>query len=132
MARVTVEDCIVKIPNRFELAMTAAQRARDLSAGAKETVDRDNDKPPVIALREIAEGTIEIDKLQEAMIAGLQKHRPIEDVEEDEPPMTLLTETLETRSPGDSAPEGEESDVDEDGGGGSDAGGDEKALSEGE
>lgn len=132
MARVTVEDCIVKIPNRFELAMTAAQRARDLSAGAKETVERDNDKPPVIALREIAEETIEIDKLQEAMIAGLQKHRPIEDVEEDEPPMTLLTEALETRSPGDSAPEGEESDVDVDGGGGSDAGGDEDALSEGE
>lgn len=132
MARVTVEDCIVKIPNRFELAMTAAQRARDLSAGAKETVERDNDKPPVIALREIAEETIEIDVLQEAMIAGLQKHRPIEDVEEDEPPMTLLTEALETRSPGDSAPEGEESDVDKDGGGGSDAGGDENALSEGE
>lgn len=132
MARVTVEDCIVKIPNRFELAMTAAQRARDLSAGAKETVERDNDKPPVIALREIAEETIEIDVLQEAMIAGLQKHRPIEDVEEDEPPMTLLTEVLETQSPGDSALEGVESGIEEADGEGSDADADEEVPSKGE
>lgn len=132
MARVTVEDCIVKIPNRFELAMTAAQRARDLSAGAKETVERDNDKPPVIALREIAEETIEIDVLQEAMVAGLQKHRPIEDVEEDEPPMTLLTEVLETQSPGDSALEGVESGIEEADGEGSAADADEEVPSKGE
>ena len=82
MARVTVEDCVTKIPNRFELVMTAAQRARDISAGAALTMDRDNDKNPVVSLREIAEETIDYDVLQETLIKSLQRH-----VESDEPEM---------------------------------------------
>lgn len=84
MARVTVEDCILKVPNRFDLVMLAAQRARDISAGAKETVDRDNDKGPVVALREIAGDTIELADLQDSLVRGLQKHVVFEDDEEEE------------------------------------------------
>ena len=80
MARVTVEDCVLKVPNRFELVMVAAQRARNLGAGATLTVDRDNDKNPVIALREIAEGTVDLEALENSLIRGLQKV-----VETDEP-----------------------------------------------
>ena len=83
MARVTVEDCVIKIPNRFELVMTAARRARDVSAGAPLTVDRDNDKNPVVALREIAEETTSIAELGEALIKVHQKvHEPEEPEEE--------------------------------------------------
>ena len=71
MARVTVEDCIDKIPNRYELLMVAAQRAKDLSSGATPTVDRDNDKNTVIALREIAEETVSIEELQISLVMGL-------------------------------------------------------------
>ena len=74
MARVTVEDCIEKIPNRFDLVLVASQRARALSSGTELTVEKDNDKNPVIALREIADETIEIAEVEEAMIKGLQKH----------------------------------------------------------
>ncbi len=80
MARVTVEDCVTKIPNRFELVMTAAQRARDISAGADLTMERDNDKNPVVALREIADETVDFDALQETLVKGLQRY-----VESDEP-----------------------------------------------
>jgi len=80
MARVTVEDCVTKIPNRFELVMTAAQRARDISAGAELTLDRDNDKNPVVALREIADETVDYDVLQETLVKSLQRY-----VESDEP-----------------------------------------------
>lgn len=73
MARVTVEDCIVKLPNRFELVMLAAQRARDIGAGAPLTLDRDNDKNPVIALREIADGTITIGDLKDALVRDRQR-----------------------------------------------------------
>ncbi len=83
MARVTVEDCIIKVPNRFNLVMYASQRARDISSGAAETLDRDNDKNPVIALREIAEDTLSFDELQESLILGLQKQQPSDDLEED-------------------------------------------------
>ncbi|MDV7341462.1 DNA-directed RNA polymerase subunit omega [Terasakiella sp. A23] len=83
MARVTVEDCIVKIPNRFELVMSAAQRTRDISAGAEITVDRDNDKNPVVSLREIADETVSIDGLKESLIRGSQRMAPSRD-EEDE------------------------------------------------
>ena len=83
MARVTVEDCILKVPNRFNLVMYASQRARDISSGAEETLDRDNDKNPVIALREIAEDTLSFDQLREALILGLQKQQPSDDLEED-------------------------------------------------
>ena len=80
MARVTVEDCVVRVPNRFDLVMVAAQRAREVSAGALLTIDRDNDKNPVVALREIADGTVNLDDLSNAVVTGLQKH-----VENDEP-----------------------------------------------
>jgi DNA-directed RNA polymerase subunit omega len=80
MARVTVEDCVTKIPNRFELVMLAAQRARNISAGNPLTVDRDNDKNPVVALREIADSTVDLKELENGIIRGLQKF-----VERDEP-----------------------------------------------
>jgi DNA-directed RNA polymerase subunit omega len=83
MARVTVEDCVIKIPNRFDLVMLAAQRAREIAAGANLTVERDNDKNPVVALREIAESSIDIDNLHQALIAGLQKQVETEEPEED-------------------------------------------------
>lgn len=83
MARVTVEDCVLKIPNRFELVMLAAQRARHISAGAPLAVERDNDKNPVVALREIAEEAIELPELEEALIKGLQKYVQIEESIED-------------------------------------------------
>ncbi|MBK1664176.1 DNA-directed RNA polymerase subunit omega [Rhodospirillum rubrum] len=84
MARVTVEDCVLKIPNRFELVLVAGQRARDISAGSALTVDRDNDKNPVVSLREIADGTVDIPNLKEAVIQGLQKHVEIDEPEEDD------------------------------------------------
>jgi len=84
MARVTVEDCVVKIPNRFDLVMVAAQRARDISAGAPLTVDRDNDKTPVISLREIADETVDLEALQAALILGLQRHVEIDEPEEEQ------------------------------------------------
>ena len=73
MARVTVEDCVQRIPNRFELVLLAAQRARNLSRGEEMTVDRDNDKNPVVALREIAGETIGLDKLQSDLIKSLSR-----------------------------------------------------------
>jgi DNA-directed RNA polymerase subunit omega len=73
MARVTVEDCVDKIPNRFDLVLLAAQRARQISGGAELTIDRDRDKNPVVALREIAEETIRPDDLSEAVVQTLQR-----------------------------------------------------------
>ena len=73
MARVTVEDCVVKVPNRFDLVMLAAQRARDISSGAQLTLDRDNDKNPVIALREIADETVDLTVLADALVKGHQR-----------------------------------------------------------
>ncbi|HVI50296.1 MAG TPA: DNA-directed RNA polymerase subunit omega [Candidatus Sulfotelmatobacter sp.] len=84
MARVTVEDCVLKIPNRFELVMLAGQRARDISSGSRLTVDRDNDKNPVVALREIAEETVDLEALSNAVVTGLQKHVEVDEPEEDE------------------------------------------------
>lgn len=84
MARVTVEDCIDKIPNRYELLMVAAQRAKDLAAGSPLTVSRDNDKNSVIALREIADETISIEELQKSLVMGLQKYVEVEEPEEEE------------------------------------------------
>ena len=80
MARVTVEDCVVKIPNRFELVLLAAQRAREITSGAPLSLDRDDDKNPVVALREIADSTVNTDDLANSVVVGLQKH-----VENDEP-----------------------------------------------
>ncbi len=84
MARVTVEDCIDKIPNRYELLMVAAQRAKDISSGSPITLPRDNDKNPVIALREIAENTVNIEDLQKSLVMGLQKYVEVEEPEEEE------------------------------------------------
>lgn len=83
MARVTVEDCVLKIPNRFDLVMFSAQRAREIAAGGTLTVERDNDKNPVVALREIAESSVDIDNLRQSLITGLQKHVETEEPEED-------------------------------------------------
>ncbi len=83
MARVTVEDCILKVPNRFELVLLTAQRARDISAGAPLTVDRDNDKTTVVSLREIADATVEVDNLRTALIQGLQKTVDFDEPEDD-------------------------------------------------
>ena len=84
MARVTVEDCIEKIPNRFDLVLAAAQRARHISSGNPLTIDRDNDKNPVVALREIADETIDPDKLRDDIVNGLQKLTNNELVEDEE------------------------------------------------
>jgi DNA-directed RNA polymerase subunit omega len=73
MARVTVEDCVQKVPNRFELVLLASQRARNLSRGEELTVDRDNDKNPVVALREIAEESIELGRIEQDLIRSLSR-----------------------------------------------------------
>ena len=82
MARVTVEDCVLKVPNRFELVLFAAQRTREITAGGPLTVDRDDDKNPVVALREIAEETIEVDHLRTVVVRGMQKHVEVDEPEE--------------------------------------------------
>ncbi len=104
MARVTVEDCVTKIPNRFELVMLAAQRARSIAAGADLTLDRDNDKNPVVALREIADETIDLDDLREGLVKSLQKHVEMDEPEEDEVDLiavqqAAIVETGETAVP---------------------------------
>lgn len=83
MARVTVEDCVVKIPNRFDLVMTAAQRAREIASGASITLDRDNDKNPVVALREIAEESVNLAGLMESLVKGLQRQVEVDEPEEE-------------------------------------------------
>jgi DNA-directed RNA polymerase subunit omega len=83
MARVTVEDCIEKLPNRFELVMVAAQRARKIGSGAALTLDRDNDKNPVVALREIAGNTVDVEELKEEIIRGKQRIIALDDDGED-------------------------------------------------
>ncbi len=90
MARVTVEDCVVRVPNRFELVMLAAQRARDIQAGSPLSVERDNDKNPVVALREIADDTIEREQLMESLVVGQQKHVEMDEPEEDQPEFDAL------------------------------------------
>jgi len=82
MARVTVEDCVVKVPNRFELVLLAAQRAREITSGAPLTLDRDDDKNPVVALREIADDTIQLDHLHDSLVRGMQKHVEMDEPEE--------------------------------------------------
>ncbi|HVB18443.1 MAG TPA: DNA-directed RNA polymerase subunit omega [Stellaceae bacterium] len=80
MARVTVEDCVLKVPNRFKLVLLAAQRAREITSGAPLSLDRDDDKNPVVALREIADETVGLDHLEDSLVRGMQKH-----IEMDEP-----------------------------------------------
>ena len=88
MARVTVEDCVDKVPNRFELVMLAAHRAREIAAGASLTIDRDNDKNPVVSLREIAEETQSAEDLRERMIESNQTQIEVDEPEDDQ--MSLL------------------------------------------
>lgn len=96
MVRVTVEDCIDKIPNRYELLMVATQRAKDISSGSQIMVSRDNDKNPVIALREIAEEKVNIEDLQRSLVMGLQKYVEVEEPEEEE--MEILAAEKELAS----------------------------------
>lgn len=121
MARVTVEDCVLKVPNRFDLVMLAAQRARDISSGAPLTLERDKDKNPVVALREIADETVDLSYLADALIKGHQRQVEFDEPEEETPDLEL------PRVPGELTPQfgapadagdqaefaGEESDDDE-------------------
>ena len=92
MARVTVEDCVEKIPNRFGLVLFAAHRARGISTGSQIMVDRDNDKNPVVALREIAEDTLAPDELREGLIASLQRVDERSEAEEEAETLALLAD----------------------------------------
>ena len=83
MARVTVEDCVLKVPNRFELVLLAAQRARNISRGEQLTIDRDNDKNPVVALREIADETVELPELEHDLVRSLSRVPEPEPVDEE-------------------------------------------------
>ena len=94
MARVTVEDCVKKIPNRFELVAIASQRARNISSGGSLTVERDNDKNPVVALHEIAEGTVTLDDLKESLINSLQTRVESDDPDEDDIDLLGIQEEL--------------------------------------
>lgn len=94
MARVTVEDCVEVIPNRYELVLVAAQRARDIAAGAPITVDRDNDKNPVIALREVADRTIDLEQVREHIVSGVNRMADLNS--EDEALLALAGSGLET------------------------------------
>lgn len=92
MARVTVEDCVDKVDNRFELVLLASHRARMISAGSQPTVERDNDKNPVVALREIAEQTVQPDDLKEDLIHSLQKYVEVDEPEPEPVPMIASSE----------------------------------------
>ncbi|HEV2363959.1 MAG TPA: DNA-directed RNA polymerase subunit omega [Caulobacteraceae bacterium] len=92
MARVTVEDCVEQVPNRFNLVLLAANRARAVAAGAQLTVDRDNDKNPVVALREIAEQTVDPDALRETLIGSLQRIDEHSEAEEEAETLKLLAD----------------------------------------
>lgn len=94
MARVTVEDCVTRIPNRFDLVMTAAHRARSIAAGTPLTVERDNDKNPVVALREIADGTIDSGNLRDEMVKVHQRHVAVEEPEEELVDLSVAEEEL--------------------------------------
>ena len=94
MARITAEDCILKVPNRFELVMYASQRARAVSAGADIFVERDNDKNPVVALREIAEATVSTEELENSLIKTMQKHVEMDEPEEDEMDLLAIQQDL--------------------------------------
>src|ERR1700747_1669989 len=121
MARVTVEDCVVKVPNRFELVLLAAQRAREISSGAPLSIDRDDDKNPVVALREIADETVALDHLKSSVVRGMQKHVEIDEPEESHeleldtalfgvgaPAGALMDEDLDTEADADVDADGED------------------------
>src|SRR5712691_3580038 len=96
MARVTVEDCIDKVENRFDLVLLASHRARMISSGSQITVERDNDKNPVVALREIADKTISPEDLQEELVHSLQKYVEVDEPEtETEPPAPAISGSVD-------------------------------------
>src|SRR6476619_5422044 len=95
MVRVTVEDCVDKVENRFELVLLASHRARMISSGAALTIDRDNDKNPVVALREIADQTVQPDDLKEDLIHSLQKYVEVDEPEAEPVPMIAAAKTGE-------------------------------------
>jgi DNA-directed RNA polymerase subunit omega len=90
MARVTVEDCVERVPNRFSLVLLAAHRARQISGGGTLTLERDRDKDPVVALREIAEVTVDTEDLRDGLIASLREVRPHAVREEEESDLLAL------------------------------------------
>ena len=92
MARVTVEDCIQRVPNRFSLVLLASHRARAISAGSQITIDRDNDKNPVVSLREIADDTVDAEELREALITTLQRVDERSEAEEEAETLALLAD----------------------------------------
>ncbi|MDX1717424.1 MAG: DNA-directed RNA polymerase subunit omega [Anderseniella sp.] len=102
MARVTVEDCIQKLPNRFELVLMSAHRARMISQGAPLTLDRDNDKNPVVALREIGDSTIDVEDLREDYVHSMQKHVEVDEPEESAVPL-LASDSEGGQQAGDAA-----------------------------
>lgn len=105
MARVTVEDCIDKVDNRFELVLLASHRARLISQGAPITIDRDNDKNPVVALREIADETLSPDDLKEDLIHSLQKHVEVDEPEPDASTLIAAESQAEVQEEGEDLPE---------------------------
>jgi DNA-directed RNA polymerase subunit omega len=105
MARVTVEDCIDKVDNRFELVLLAGHRARQISQGAQITVPRDNDKNPVVALREIADETLSPGDLKEDLIHSLQKHVEVDEPESDDQELTDQTDAAAIAADADEAEE---------------------------
>ena len=109
MARVTVEDCVEKVSSRFQLVLLAAQRSREILAGSPITVEKDNDKNPVIALREIADETLDIDELTDALVASQQRHVDFDiledETEEDEVELLESESNVEGVSLGDSVDE---------------------------
>ncbi len=111
MARVTVEDCVQKIPNRFDLVLIAGQRAREIASGSQLTIERDNDKNPVVALREIADETVDPPTLMESLIKEHQKHVEVDEPVEEE--MDLLAIEKELLSDGGEGPELRVADVDD-------------------
>jgi len=97
MARVTVEDCIEKVPNRFHLVLLAAHRARAISAGSQLMVDRDNDKNPVVSLREIADDVVDPEELRESLIGTLQRVDERSEAEEEAETLALLADPTHTQ-----------------------------------
>ncbi|HZD26985.1 MAG TPA: DNA-directed RNA polymerase subunit omega [Alphaproteobacteria bacterium] len=112
MARVTVEDCVGKVPNRFELVLLAAARARQISAGAEPTVPLDRDKNPVVALREIADETKPAEELRENVVQGMQRYVEVDEPEEDDMEARMLGQQFD-----DNVVEREEAADDDDEGG---------------
>ena len=103
MARVTVEDCITRIPNRFNLVLYSSQRARQISGGAELEIERDNDKNPVVALREIAEDKVKPKDLKESIVTSMQRHVEVDEPEEDDLSLLLAgrraSETTDVLTP---------------------------------